>query len=98
VRDEKMLEKLATHEVKGISELFNLANKCARAAEGHAWHSQPAPGTGKVGKPKENAVAQCSGKNKNRKKKKPNNSKPLASAPTIVVVAAGGGRGPRGDK
>jgi hypothetical protein len=39
VRDEKMLEKLTTHEVKDASELFNLADKCARAAKGHAWHS-----------------------------------------------------------
>jgi hypothetical protein len=34
-----MLEKLATHEVKDVSELFNQADKCARAAEGHAWNS-----------------------------------------------------------
>jgi hypothetical protein len=36
MRDEKMLEKLATHMVKDVSELFNLADKCARAAEGRA--------------------------------------------------------------
>jgi hypothetical protein len=29
-----MLEKLATHEVKDISEVFSLVDKCARAAEG----------------------------------------------------------------
>jgi hypothetical protein len=34
--DEKMLEKLATDEVKDVSELFNLADKCARATEGCA--------------------------------------------------------------
>jgi hypothetical protein len=39
MRDEKMLEKLATHEVKDVSELFNLADKYARAAKGRAWHS-----------------------------------------------------------
>jgi hypothetical protein len=33
VRDEKMLEKLATHDVQDVSELFNLVDKCARAAE-----------------------------------------------------------------
>ena len=31
-----MLEKLATHEVEGITTLFSLADKCARATEGHA--------------------------------------------------------------
>jgi hypothetical protein len=36
VRDEKMLEKLATHNVETITTLFALADKCARATEGHA--------------------------------------------------------------
>jgi hypothetical protein len=36
VRDEKMLEKLVTHDVQDISELFSLVDKCARAVEGHA--------------------------------------------------------------
>jgi hypothetical protein len=29
VRDEKMLEKLATHDVESITMLFALADKCA---------------------------------------------------------------------
>jgi hypothetical protein len=41
VRDEKMLEKLATHDMETISTLFTLADKCARAVEGRAWHSAP---------------------------------------------------------
>jgi hypothetical protein len=41
VRDEKMLEKLATHDVETVTTLFALADKCARAAEGRAWHSAP---------------------------------------------------------
>jgi hypothetical protein len=41
VRDEKMLEKLATHDVVTIPTLFALADECARAVEGHAWHSAP---------------------------------------------------------
>jgi hypothetical protein len=41
VRDKKMLEKLATHDVETVSTLFALADKCARAAEGRAWHSAP---------------------------------------------------------
>jgi hypothetical protein len=36
VRDEKMLEKLATHDVETVTMLFALADKCARAAEGRA--------------------------------------------------------------
>jgi hypothetical protein len=36
VRDEKMLEKLATHDVKDVSELFSLTDKGVRDAEGHA--------------------------------------------------------------
>jgi hypothetical protein len=44
VRDEKMLEKLATHDVETVTTLFALADKCVRAAEGRAWHSAPQPG------------------------------------------------------
>jgi hypothetical protein len=44
VRDEKMLEKLATHDVETVPALFALADKCARAAEGRAWHSAPQTG------------------------------------------------------
>jgi hypothetical protein len=36
VRDEKMLEKLATHDVQDVFVLFSLADKCAKAAVGHA--------------------------------------------------------------
>jgi hypothetical protein len=41
VHDEKMLEKLATHDVETVTTLFALADKCARATEGCAWHSTP---------------------------------------------------------
>jgi hypothetical protein len=37
VRDEKMLEKLATYDVDNATTLFALAG----AAEGRAWHSVP---------------------------------------------------------
>jgi hypothetical protein len=98
VRAEKMLEKLATHDVQDVSELFNLADKCARVAEGCAWHSQSIPEVRKADKPEANATAQSSGRNKNRKKKdgSSNNNKPLAGAPTAATtaVAAGGGHGP----
>jgi hypothetical protein len=45
VRDKKMLEKLATYDVETVPTLFALADKCARAAEGRAWHSAPQTGT-----------------------------------------------------
>jgi hypothetical protein len=41
VHDEKMLEKLATHDVETVTTLFALVDKCAIAAEGRAWHSVP---------------------------------------------------------
>jgi hypothetical protein len=85
VRDEKMLDKLVTHEVKDVSELFNLVDKCSRVTEGCAWHSQSTPEAGKAGKPKADAAAQSSGKNKNRKKKKSNNNKPLAGVPLSLL-------------
>jgi hypothetical protein len=49
VRDEKMLEKLATHDVETVTTLFALADKCARAAEGRAWHSAPQTGVAQTG-------------------------------------------------
>jgi hypothetical protein len=39
VRDGKMLEKLATRDIGSVEELLRLADKCARAAEGRAWHT-----------------------------------------------------------
>ena len=38
VHDERMLEKLGTHKVKTTTELFALADKCAKAAEARVWH------------------------------------------------------------
>jgi hypothetical protein len=49
VRDEKMLDKLATHDVETVSTLFTLADKCARATEGRAWHSAPQTGVAQTG-------------------------------------------------
>jgi hypothetical protein len=44
-----MLEKLATHDVETVPTLFALADKCARATEGRAWHSAPQTGTTQMG-------------------------------------------------
>jgi hypothetical protein len=93
-----MLKKLAIHDVQDISELFSLADKCARVTEGRAWHSQPAPKTMKAGKPDADAAAQSNGKNKKKKKKADSNNKSLVGASTAAAAAAGGGHGPRGDK
>jgi hypothetical protein len=39
VRDKKMLEKLATHDIPDVAELFYLVDKCARFAEGRVGHT-----------------------------------------------------------
>jgi hypothetical protein len=49
VHDEKMLEKLAAHDVETVPTLFALADKCARAVEGRAWHSTPQTGVAQSG-------------------------------------------------
>jgi hypothetical protein len=100
VRDEKMLEKLATHDIQDVSALFSLADKCARAAEGRAWHSPVAPARKEASKPNAGTSAQGVG-GKGKKKKKAGGSQSLAGAPTAasVAAAANGGRGgQRGDK
>jgi hypothetical protein len=95
-----MLEKLTTHDIQDVSALFNLADKCARAVEGRAWHSPAALASKEASKPNAGTTAQgVSGKGK--KKKKASGSQSLAGAPTAVAVAAtvdGGRGGQRGDK
>jgi hypothetical protein len=85
VRDEKMLEKLATHDVETVPTLFALANKCARAAEGRAWHSAPQSGATQSGG--SGAVSQ-DGK---KKKKNRGHKRPPFAAPTVAAVARGRG-------
>jgi hypothetical protein len=79
-----MLEKLATNDVETVSTLFTLADKCARAAEGHAWHSAPQTRVDQTGGT--GAVSQDGKKKKNR-----GHEKPQSAAP--IVAAATGGRG-----
>jgi hypothetical protein len=90
VRDEKMLGKLATHDVDNVTTLFALADKCARAAEGRAWHSAPQAGVTQMGVP--DAVTQGDGKKK-KEKQEPRHKKPQLAAP--VAAAAAGGQGER---
>jgi hypothetical protein len=86
VRDEKMLEKLATHDVETISTLFALDDKCARAAEGHAWHSAPQTGVTQTGG---SGTVPRDGKKK--KKKDRDHQKPRSTA--LVIAAATESRG-----
>jgi hypothetical protein len=99
VRDEKMLEKLTTHDVQVVSALFSLADKCAKAAEGCAWQSPAAQATKGESKPIVGAQAQGGGSGNKKKNKKVGSNQPLAGAPTAAAAAGGGGHGgPRGDK
>jgi hypothetical protein len=83
-----MLEKLATHDVETVPTLFALADKCARAAEGRAWHLTPQTATTQLGG---SGVIPRGGKKK--KKKDRDYQKPRSTA--LVVAATTGGRGDR---
>jgi hypothetical protein len=88
VRDEKTLEKLATHDVETVPTLFALADKCARAIEGRAWHSTP-----------QTEAAQSGGSGAvprdGKKKKKKDRDYQKSRSTALVVAAATGGRGDR---
>jgi hypothetical protein len=78
-----MLEKLVTHDVETVTMLFALADKCARAAEGHAWHSTPQTGVTQTGG--SGAVPQ----DDKKKKKNRGHKKPQAAAPVVAAVTGG---------
>jgi hypothetical protein len=88
VRDEKMLEKLATHDVETIPTLFALADKCARAAERRAWHSAPQTGAAQSGG--SGAVLRDG-----KKKKKKDRDYQKSRSTALVVATATGGQGDR---
>jgi hypothetical protein len=83
VRDEKMLEKLATHDVETVTTLFALADKCARAAEGRTWHSAPQTGINQTGG--SGAVSQEGKKKKNNC----SHGKPSSAAPLVATATRG---------
>jgi hypothetical protein len=85
VCDEKMLEKLATHDVETVPALFALADKCARAAEGRAWHSAPQTGAAQSG------GSGAALRDRKKKKKDRDYQKPRSTA--LVVAAATGSQG-----
>jgi hypothetical protein len=82
-----MLEKLATHDVETVPTLFALADKCARATEGRAWHSAPQTGTSQTGG--SGAIPQ------DGKKKKKGRSYKRPQSTALVIAAATGGQGDR---
>jgi hypothetical protein len=87
VRDEKILKKLDTHDVETVPTLFAMADKCARAAEGHAWHSAPQTGAAQSGG--SGAVP------RDGKKKKKGHNHEKSRSTSLVVAAAIGGQGDR---
>jgi hypothetical protein len=93
VRDEKMLEKLATHQVETVTTLFALADKCAKAAEGRAWHSATQAGPAQMSGP--SVAAPGSGKKKNRKTRGFDKSR--IGGPAVAAVTTGG-QNPRGKR
>jgi hypothetical protein len=86
VHDEKMLEKLAIHQVETITTLFALVDKCARAAEGRAWHSAPQEGPAQTSEP--SVTAPGSGKKKNKKNRGFDKSR--VGGPVAAAAVAGG--------
>jgi hypothetical protein len=86
VHDEKMLEKLATHQVETVTTLFALADKCARAAEGHAWHSATQAGPAQTSGT--SVAAPGSGKKKNKKNRGFDKSR--IGGPAVAPATTGG--------
>jgi hypothetical protein len=85
VRDEKMLEKLARHDMETVPTLFALVDKYARAIEGRAWHSAPQTGAAQSGG--SGAVP------RDDKKKKKNHGYERPQFPASTVAAATRERG-----
>jgi hypothetical protein len=86
VRDKKMLEKLAMHDVETVPTLFALADKCSRAAEGRAWHSAPQTGAAQPG-------GSSAAPRDEKKKKKKDHDYQKSRSTALVVAATTGDRG-----
>jgi hypothetical protein len=97
VRDEKMLEKLVTHDIHDVSVLFSRADKCAKVAEGHAWHSPITQAVKGESKPNAGIQAQGGGSNNNNNKKEEYWRQPTANRSTHRRSCSGG-CGPWGAK
>jgi hypothetical protein len=90
-----MLEKLATHDVETVTTFFTLADKCARAAEGRAWHLVPQTGATQMGG--SGATTQGGGKKKkkNRGHDRSQSGAPVAAAVTGARMSAASAPGNR---
>jgi hypothetical protein len=77
---------LATHDVETVPTLFALADKCARAAEGRAWHSATQTGAAQSGG---SGAALRDGKKK--KKKDRDYQRPRSTALVATAVIRGQG-------
>ena len=91
-----MLEKLATHEVESVTTLFSLADKCARAAEGRAWHSAPQGGVAEAGG--SGGTVQGGGKKKKNKNRGRGGSQTGTPVAVAVAPAAAGGQNANGKR
>ena len=80
-----MLEKLATRDVETVTTLFALADKCARAAEGRAWHSTPQTGVDQTG-----GTGAVSQDGKKKKKKNHDHEKAQSAAPIVAATTRAG--------
>jgi hypothetical protein len=81
-----MLEKLATHDMETVPTLFALADKCARAVEGRAWHSAPQTRATQPG-------GSSAALQDEKKKKKKDRDYQKSRSTALVVAATTGGRG-----
>jgi hypothetical protein len=81
-----MLEKLATHDVETVPTLFALADKCARAAEGRAWHS-----TQQIGAAQSGGSGAALRDGKKKKKKDRDYQRPRSTALVAKAVTRGQG-------
>jgi hypothetical protein len=79
--------------VETITTLFALADKCARAAEGRAWHSAPQGGPTQTG----GSSVAAPGGSKKKNKKNCGANKPQTGAPVAAAITAGG-QNPRGKR
>jgi hypothetical protein len=80
-----MLEKLATHDVETVPTLFALADKCARATEGRAWHLAPQTGAAQSG----GSGAVLRGRKKKKKDRDYQKSRSTALVATVVTRGQG---------
>jgi hypothetical protein len=74
--------------IETVPTLFALADKCAKAAEGRAWHSAPQTGAAQSG-----GLGAIPRDGKKKKKKDRDYHKPQSTA--LVVAAMAGGQGDR---